>query len=55
MSLAGRDKEVVTFCRDLLRAVEERNPDAAERIARANRRRTLELRLKMMRSTPPPG
>ena len=55
MSFAGRDKEVVTFCRDLLRAIEERNPDSAERIARTNRRRTLELRLKMMRSTPPPG
>ena len=55
MSLAGRPQEVVAFCRDLLRAIEERNADAAERIARANRRRTLELRLKMMRSTPPPA
>jgi DNA-binding GntR family transcriptional regulator len=55
MSLAGRDKEIVAFCRDLLQAIEQRNPDAAERIARANRRRTLELRLKMMRGTPPPG
>jgi len=55
MSLAGRPQEVVAFCRDLLRAIEKRNADAAERIARANRRRTLELRLKMMRSTPPPA
>ena len=40
------------FCRDVLRAIEARDPDAAERIARANRRRTLELRLKMMRNSP---
>ena len=53
MSLSGRAQEVAAFCRDLLRAIEERNADAAERIARANRRRTLELRLKMMRSAPP--
>jgi DNA-binding GntR family transcriptional regulator len=49
-SLPGRDEEIVTFCRDLLRAIEGRDAEAAERIARANRRRTLELRLKMMRS-----
>ncbi len=55
MSIPGRDEEVVIFCRDLLGAIETRNPDAAERIARANRRRTLELRLKMMRSVPLPG
>jgi DNA-binding GntR family transcriptional regulator len=55
MSLAGRDKEVVAFCRGLLQALEKRDPDVAERIARANRRRTLELRLKMMRSTQPSG
>jgi DNA-binding GntR family transcriptional regulator len=55
MSLAGRDREVVEFCHDLFGAIEQRDPDAAERIARANRRRALELRLKMMRSAPPPG
>src|SRR5690348_4528799 len=49
VSLPGRDEEVVGFCRELVHAIEQRNPDAAERIARANRRRTLELRLKMMR------
>ncbi len=49
-ALPGRDEEIVTFCRDLLRAIESRDAEAAERIARANRRRTLELRLKMMRS-----
>ena len=49
VSLPGRDAEVVGFCRDLMRAIGERDADAAERIARANRRRTLELRLRMMR------
>jgi DNA-binding GntR family transcriptional regulator len=52
ISVPGRDEEVVGFCRDVLRAIEARDPDAAERIARANRRRTLELRLKMMRHSP---
>jgi len=55
LSLTGRGQEVAAFCRDLLRAIEERNADAAERIARANRRRTLELRLRMMRGTSTPG
>jgi len=48
----GRNEEVVAFCRDALRAIEARDPDAAERIVRANRRRTLELHLKMMRNPP---
>jgi DNA-binding GntR family transcriptional regulator len=51
ISVPGRDKEVVGFCRDMLRAIEVRDPNTAERIARANRRRTLELRLKMMRNS----
>jgi DNA-binding GntR family transcriptional regulator len=51
MSVPGRDEEVVRFCRDVLQAIEARDPDAAERIARTNRRRTLELRLKMMRNS----
>ncbi|HZP75944.1 MAG TPA: GntR family transcriptional regulator [Pseudolabrys sp.] len=51
VTLAGRDAEVASFCRELLQAIEKRDADAAERIARANRRRTLELRLKMMRGT----
>jgi DNA-binding GntR family transcriptional regulator len=55
VSLPGRDAEVVGFCRDLVQAIEQRDPDAAERIARANRRRTLELRLRMMRGSPPSG
>jgi DNA-binding GntR family transcriptional regulator len=49
----GRDEEIVAFCRNLLRAIESRNPDEAERVARTNRRRTLELRLKIMRSARP--
>ncbi len=52
ISVPGRDEEVVAFCRDALRAIEARDPDAAERISRANRRRTLELHLKMMRNSP---
>jgi DNA-binding GntR family transcriptional regulator len=50
INVPGRDEEVVRFCRDLVQAIEARDPEAAERIARTNRRRTLELRLKMMRS-----
>lgn len=52
ISMPGRDEEVVVFCRDLSRAIEAHDPDAAERIVRANRRRTLDLHLKMMRSSP---
>ena len=48
--LPGRDAEIVAFCQSLLQAIENRNPDGAEQVARANRRRTLELRLKLMRS-----
>lgn len=48
-TLPGRNEEIVAFCRSLLQAIENRNPDEAERVARANRRRTLELRLKIMR------
>lgn len=53
VSLPGRDEEVAGFCRDLMRAIEQRDVEAAERIARANRRRTLELRLRMLRGGPP--
>jgi DNA-binding GntR family transcriptional regulator len=52
-SLPGRDEEIITFCRSLLQAIEKRAPDEAERVTRANRRRTLELRLKMMRGARP--
>jgi DNA-binding GntR family transcriptional regulator len=52
-TLPGRDDEIVAYCRSLLHSIENRNPDEAERVARANRRRTLELRLKIMRSARP--
>lgn len=52
MNVPGRDEETVSFCRELLKAIETRDADKAEYVARANRRRTLELRIKMMRSTP---
>jgi DNA-binding GntR family transcriptional regulator len=52
ISVPGRGEEVAGFCRDLLRAIEARDPDAAEQTARSNRRRTLEIRLKMMRNLP---
>jgi DNA-binding GntR family transcriptional regulator len=45
----GRAKEVMAYAKALLTAIEKRDPDAAERIARSNRRRTLELRVKMLR------
>ena len=50
MSVPGRDQETVVFCHELMKAIKSRDPDAAERIARANRRRTLELRIKMLRT-----
>lgn len=53
--LPGRADEIVKFCRSLLGALEARNPDEAERVARDNRRRTLDLRLKMIRSARPAG
>jgi DNA-binding GntR family transcriptional regulator len=45
----GRAKEVTAYAKALLAAIEKRDGDAAEKIARANRRRTLELRIKMLR------
>jgi DNA-binding GntR family transcriptional regulator len=45
----GRAKEVIAYSKALVGAIEKRDGDAAERIARANRRRTLELRIKMLR------
>jgi DNA-binding GntR family transcriptional regulator len=45
----GRAKEVVAYAKALVTAIEKRDGDAAERIARANRRRTLELRIKVLR------
>ena len=50
LSQPGRASEVVAYCRDVLAAVARRDPDEAERVARANRRRTLELRIRMLGS-----
>ena len=47
----GRAKEVVAYAKALVTAIEKRDGDTAERIARQNRRRTLELRIKMLRAT----
>jgi len=51
LTLADRPKELVTYCKRLIDAIQKRDGDDAERIARANRRRTLELRLKMLRGS----
>jgi DNA-binding GntR family transcriptional regulator len=45
----GRPTEAAEFCRAVLAAIERRDGDAAERVARANRRRTLDLRIEMLR------
>lgn len=45
----GRAKEVIGYAKSLVAAIEKRDGDAAERIARENRRRTLELRIKALR------
>jgi DNA-binding GntR family transcriptional regulator len=52
LTQAGRPKEVVAYTRALLSAIENRDGEAAEKIARANRRRTLELRIKALRAAP---
>jgi DNA-binding GntR family transcriptional regulator len=50
ISQRGRAKEYVEFAKRLLSAVKQRNADQAEALARANRRRTLALRIKMLRA-----
>jgi DNA-binding GntR family transcriptional regulator len=52
LTQAGRPKEVVAYTRALLGAIEKRNGNAAEKIARENRQRTLELRIKALRGAP---
>jgi DNA-binding GntR family transcriptional regulator len=47
----GRAREVVAYAKALVAAIEKRDGDAAEKIARENRRRTLELRIKMLRAS----
>jgi DNA-binding GntR family transcriptional regulator len=49
LSQPGRAKEAAAFCKNLLTAIERRDGEEAEKIARANRRRTLELRIMMLR------
>jgi DNA-binding GntR family transcriptional regulator len=51
LTQAGRAKELVAYCKALVAAIERRDGDDAEKIARANRRRTLELRIKMLRAS----
>jgi DNA-binding GntR family transcriptional regulator len=48
----GRAKEAAAYCTNLHAAIARRDGDAAERLARENRRRTLELRIKMLRAAP---
>jgi DNA-binding GntR family transcriptional regulator len=50
LSQSGRAAEMTKTYRKLYNAIEKRDEDLAEKIARENRRRTLELRLKMLRS-----
>jgi DNA-binding GntR family transcriptional regulator len=50
LSQPGRPEEMCEFCRNLLALVEKRDADGAEKLARENRRRTMELRLRMLRS-----
>jgi DNA-binding GntR family transcriptional regulator len=47
----GRAREFVAYAKALVAAIEKRDGEAAERIARENRRRTLELRIKMLRGS----
>jgi DNA-binding GntR family transcriptional regulator len=51
LTVPGRAVEVGTHCRALVAAIAARDPEQAERVARDNRRRTLELRLRILRSS----
>jgi DNA-binding GntR family transcriptional regulator len=48
----GRAREAAAYCANLFAAIKRRDAHAAETIARENRRRTLELRIKMLRAAP---
>jgi DNA-binding GntR family transcriptional regulator len=50
LTVPGRADEVVAHCRALVTAIVARDPEQAERVARDNRRRTLELRLRILRN-----
>lgn len=49
LDLAGRPLEAVKEYRRLLKAIEDRDADRAEKMAREHRRKTLELRKEMLR------
>jgi len=53
LSQPDRAKEVLAYCKSVFAAVVRRDPDEAEKIARVNRRRTLELRVRMLRGGGP--
>ena len=48
--VAGRPAEALKEHRDLLQAIVAREPNRAEELARAHRRKTLELRKDMLRA-----
>jgi DNA-binding GntR family transcriptional regulator len=50
LTVSGRADEILAHCRGLVSAITARDPDKAERLARDNRRRTLELRLRILRN-----
>jgi len=50
LAVAGRANEIPTYCRELVAAITARESDRAERLARENRRRTLDLRLWILRN-----
>jgi DNA-binding FadR family transcriptional regulator len=47
--MPGRPADALKEHRALLRAIEKRDPDLAETLARQHRRKTLDLRRKMLR------
>ncbi len=55
LTAPGRADEALAHCRQLVAAITSRDPDSAERTARENRRRTLALRLRMLRNGPTTG
>ena len=50
LAVAGRADEIPVYCRELVAAITTRESDRAERLARENRRRTLDLRLWILRN-----
>ena len=54
LTVSGRADEVVAHCQALVAAIAARDANEAERFARDNRRRTLELRLRLLRNNAAP-